>query len=176
MKKSSISGLAALIVLTLSGCVSTLPMNYAPSSTLSASGSVSVVPFTYAPAQSGKVDANQIRNTAIGSMHFEQNIDIIFRDAVFKEMRFVGVKVDDPKRKLSGDIQEFLIDDLGWNVDWTLTVKYRVTDSDSITYEGLKTIKRKTTKFANVFGALNETIKLNIEELIKDPAFISAIK
>jgi len=28
----------------------------------------------------------------------------------------------------------------------------------------------------NVFGALNETIKKNIEELIKDPAFIAATK
>lgn len=176
MKKLILSGLTALVVLTLTGCVSTLPVNYAPSSTLSASGSVAVVPFTYAPAKSGKVEANQIRNTAMGNIHFEQNVDIIFRDAVFKELRFVGVKVDDPNRKLSGEIQEFLIDDLGYHVDWTLTVKYHVSAADGTAYEATKTIKRKTAKFANVFGALNETIKMNIEELIKDPAFVAAIK
>jgi uncharacterized lipoprotein len=176
MKKTSTLFSLLLLATAFSGCVSTLPINYAPSSTLSASGSVSVVPFAYAPAESRKVDPNQIRNTAMGSIHFEQNIDVIFRDAVFKELRFVGVKVDDPTKKLSGTIVEFLIDDLGYSVDWTLTVKYRVTSGSDTVYERVKEIKRKTAKFANVFGALNETIKLNIEELIKDPDFVSAIK
>jgi len=176
MKKSGILGLSALVVLMFSGCVSTLPINYAPSSILSASGSVSVVPFAYTPAENHTVEPNQIRNTAAGSVLFDQNIDVIFRDAVFKELRFVGMKVDDPNRKLSGTIVEFLIDDLGFNVDWTLIVNYRIVSADKTTYESMKTVKWKTAKFVNVFGALNETIKKNIEELIKDPAFIAATK
>jgi hypothetical protein len=174
--KNQVVLLLSFVMLALTGCVSTVPVNYAPSSILSASGSTSVVPFTYAPAQGGKIKPNQIRNTAMGSILFEQNIDVLFRDAVFKELRFVGVKVDSSDRKLSGDIQEFLIDDLGYSVDWTLIVKYRVTSGEAVVYEGTKEIKRRTNKFANVFGALNETIKLNIEELIKDPAFVTAIK
>jgi hypothetical protein len=176
MKESSLCGLAALIVITLSGCASTVPVYYAPSSVLSASGSVSVVPFTYAPALSGKVKENQIRNTAMGRVLLEQNVDVMFRDAVFKELRFVGVRVDNPNRQLSGEIQEFLIADLGFSIDWTLTVKYRVVASNATTYEGTKEIKRRTAKAPSFLGALNGTIKLNIEELIKDPAFIAAIK
>jgi len=176
MKTLSMCGLAALIAITLSGCASTMPVYYAPSSVLSASGSVSVMPFTYAPAQSGKVKWNQIRNTAMTRILLDQNVDVMFRDAVFKELRFVGVKVGNSNRHLFGEIQEFAVDDLGFTVDWTLTVKYRVVASNSTAYEGTKEIKRRTAKAPNFSGALNETIKLNIEELIKDPAFVSAIK
>jgi hypothetical protein len=132
--------------------------------------------IAYLPAQGGKVKPNQIRNTALGDIKFEQNIDSIFRDAVFKELRFVGVRVDATNKFLSGEIQEFLIDDLGYSIDWTLTVKYQVKDGDRIVYNDTKTIQKKTSKFANVFGALNETIKMNIEELIKDSKFITIIK
>jgi uncharacterized lipoprotein len=154
-----------------------MPINYAPSSVLSATGSVSVMPFTYLPAQNGRVKQNQIRNTAMGTLLFEQNIDTIIKEAVFKELRFVGVKTDSPNIKLSGEVQEFLIDDLGYSVDWTLRVRYVVTKNDgTLSYDSLKNIQKRTSKFANVFGALNEIIKANIEELIKDEAFRNAIK
>ena len=112
----------------------------------------------------------------MGSILFEQNVDVIVRDAVFKELRFMGVKMDDKSKVLSGEIEEFLIDDLGYSVDWTLRVKYTLTTGGSVTFHGVKEVKRKTNKFVNVFGALNETIKLNIEELIKDSLFTEAIK
>ena len=112
----------------------------------------------------------------MGRVLLEQNVDVMFRDAVFKELRFVGVKVDRSNHQLSGEIEEFFADDLGFNVDWTLTVKYRVVASNATKYEETKEIKRRTAKAPNFSGALNETIKLNIEELIKDADFISAIK
>jgi uncharacterized lipoprotein len=162
--------------IVLSGCATTLPVNYSPSSTMTASGAVAVVPFTYLPATTGKVEPNQIRNTALGSAMFDQNIDVLIRDAVFKELRFVGIGVNNQETKLSGEIQEFLIDDFGYSVDWTLRVKYIVTDSSGTTYESVKETKRNTNKFVNVFGSLNETIKLNVEDLLKDPAFINSIQ
>jgi hypothetical protein len=33
----------------------------------------------------------------------------------------------------------------------------------------------RTVKFANPFGALNETIKLNVEQLLDEPDFIKSI-
>jgi uncharacterized lipoprotein len=39
----------------------------------------------------------------------------------------------------------------------------------------VKSTQRKTAKFANAFGAMNETIKLNVEDVLKDPAFTKAI-
>jgi hypothetical protein len=36
-------------------------------------------------------------------------------------------------------------------------------------------VTRKTAKFGNPLGALNETIKLSIEQLLDDPEFIKAL-
>ena len=171
---------AGLVAIGLAGCVSDppLPVNYAPSSVLTASGSTSVSTFRYLPAEMGKVEPNQIRNTAIGNIRIEKDVSVFLRDAVFSELRFVGVKLDNQERVLSGEVVEFLIDDLGFSIDWTLTVKYRIAapGSQAPLYEAEKITKRNTAKFANVFGALNETIKLNVEEIIKDPAFIASIR
>lgn len=168
--------LAIVAAAMLSGCVSRpIAVNYAPSSTMSATGEVDVVPFTYLPAANGVVEPHQIRNTALGDALFEQNVDVMVRDAVFKELRFVGVNVGTNDTKLSGEIQEFLIDDLGYSVDWTLRIKYMVSDASGTTYEKVKEVQRNTNKFVNIFGSLNETIKLNVEELLKDPEFLQAI-
>jgi uncharacterized lipoprotein len=178
MQRNFLLALIALAAVALTGCgTNKLPLNYAPTSVLTASGEARVDQFDYAPARGGKIKSNQIRNTAIGNLYFEQDIAVIFKDAVFKELRFVGVKMDAGNATISGEIEEFLIDDLGYSVDWTLRVRYQVKDaSGAVVYESVKNIQRNTNKFANVFGALNETIKLNIEEIIKDPAFLKTIQ
>ena len=165
-------------VVFLTGCVTAAPVNYAPSSVMTASGSVGVSSFKYVPADSGAVAPNQLKNTAMGDVKIDRDVKDFFRDAVFAELRFVGVKLDDKTRTLSGDILEFLVDDLGYSIDWTLRVRYQVAGADGAgpLFNAEKIVKRKTAKMVNPFGALNETIKLNVEELIKDPAFIKAIK
>lgn len=179
MKKLSLL-LPAVALLLLAGCgTPTVSMNYAPSSVLSLSGHASVADFKYLPPiKDPKIKPNQVRNTALGNVLFDDPVDRMFRDAVFKELRFVGVTLDRNDLVLSGEIEEFLIDDLGYSIDWTLRVKYVLTDTKSgtATYTAVKNTQRKTGKFGNPFGALNETIKVNIEELIKDPAFAAAIK
>ena len=62
-------------------------------------------------------------------------------------------------------------------MDWTLRVKYTLTDAStkSVLFESVKNTARRTGKFANPFGALNETIKLNVEQLLDDSAFLKAI-
>jgi uncharacterized lipoprotein len=63
------------------------------------------------------------------------------------------------------------------SVDWTLRVHYLVNNlqtSDTV-YASTKTTQRKASKLVNIFSALNEMIRLNIEELLKDEAFIKAI-
>jgi hypothetical protein len=166
-----------LLVVGLAGCAA-VPVNYAPSSVLSASGSTSVSEFRYRPADNGVVTPNQIRNTAAVKITIDRDVNLFFRDAVFSELRFIGVKMDNQERVLSGEIEEFLIDDLGFSIDWTLKVKYRVVAAGGLSpvYEAEKVTKRKTAKALNFPGALNETIKLNVEEVIKDPAFVDAIR
>lgn len=171
-------GIMVIAAALLAGCGGgKLPLNYSPSSVMTVGGSATVGSFRYAPYEQGTVKRNQIRNTAIGSIVFESDVDQFFRDAVFKELRFVGVRLDNPDLVIGGDIEEFLIDDLGYSIDWTLKVRYVVTDkTGTLRYEDVHTTQRKTAKFANVFGALNETIKFNIEEMMKDPAFLKAIR
>ncbi|MBO9355003.1 hypothetical protein GG851_13485 [Bordetella petrii] len=133
-------------------------------------------PGDYQPAQ---IAPNQIRNTAMGNILLEKDIKDLVRDATFTELRFMGIKVNGTQQPalLTGDIEEFLIDDLGYSVDWTLRIAYVVADKagGKPAYQATKEIKRRTAKFANFFGALNDTIRLNIEELAKDPAFLAAI-
>jgi hypothetical protein len=167
----------ALALLALAGCsTKPIPLNYAPSSVLSAHGTVNVTTFEYLPAKGGEVKPNQVRNTAMGDVLFERNVDVILRDAVFSELRLVGVTMDGQADALSGQIQEFLIDDLGYSVDWTLRIRYVVKDKEGkVVYDQVKETKRNTSKFVNVFASLNETIKHNAELIIQDQAFIGAI-
>jgi hypothetical protein len=174
-------GAAVVLAMSLAaaGCVPHLPapVNYSPSSALTAAGTVKVEDFRYLPALNGKVAPNQLRNTAMGDFKIDKNIDGFFRDAVFKEFRFVGIKVDGTNRVITGDINDFLVDDLGYSVDWTIDVNYVVKDAatSKVVYSATKITKNKTAKFVNVFGTLNDQIRLNIEELLKDPDFIRAI-
>ncbi len=160
----------------LSGCVSTIPIDYSPSSTLTATGAVQVGNFRYLPAITGKMKPNQIHNTAMGDVLLDKNIDVYFRNALFTELRFVGVKVGTGDKTLTGEIRDFNIDDLGYSVDWTLDVDYKVTDASGKTlFEADKTTKNHTAKFINAIGALGLQVKGNIEALIQDPNFIQAI-
>ena len=176
MKVQAIAAVAALSFV-LAGCVDTVPIEYTPSSTLTASGAVNVADFDYLPAKNGRVRPNQLRNTALGNIKLDKNIDKFFRDAVFTELRFVGVKVGPANVTLRGQINEFLVDDLGYSVDWTVDVRYIVSNSatGAVLYDSDKLTKKRTDKFSNAVGALNQQIKINIEALIQDPAFIKAI-
>lgn len=171
----------ALSGVLLAGCAAPpIPTNYAPSSVKSANGSLSVSDFKYLPSEPSSernVPADVIRNTAIGTIKIDKDVNKYVRDAVFSELRFVGIKTNDKNHVLTGEIQEFLIDDLGYSVDWTLRIKYILTDASSkaVVYDSVKETKRKTAKFANTFGAMNETVKLNVEELLNDSRFLGAI-
>jgi len=169
--------LKVLAVLALAifatGCTTQpLTLNYAPTSTMTVEGEMSVGDFRYIPGEAENIKPNQIRNTAIGTILFEKNIDQYIETAVFTESRFVGINLKDAGTQITGEINEFLIDDLGFSVDWTLDIRYVIDDC----YDGTHKIEKKTEKFVNVFGSLNEVIKLNIEMLFDDPEFRSCIK
>lgn len=164
------------LMVLLGGC-STAPMvlHYAPNSTMTVHGAEQVGSFRYMPAEQGNAKPNQIRNTAIGNVLLDKDVADYFNQAVFDESRFVGISMGSGP-KLSGTINDFLIDDLGYSVDWTLDVTYNVTAVDGRQcYSSDKVLKKHTAKFANAFGTLNEVIKLNIEKLFADPAFVRCI-
>ncbi len=166
--------------LLLGGCASTpLTLNYAPSSTKSVDGELKVGDFEYLPAknESDPVQPNQIRNTAMGNVIFEKNIDEYFETALFTESRFVGINVKNSNTIVSGQIREFLIDDLGYSIDWVLDVDYLVKreGDQEYCYSENHKIEKHTAKFGDVFGTLNEIMKLNIEEAFDDHEFVNCI-
>ena len=167
----------AAVMLGLVGCSSTpIAMNYAPSSTMSLKGSEQVGAFDYVPADSGKVKPNQIRTTAIGNFLLEKPVDKYFEQALLVESRFVGINVGTRGPEVHGAINEFLVDDLGYSVDWTLDVTYVVDGKDNTTcYQQNKTTKKHTAKFGVRFDTLNEVVKQNIQELFADPSFVACI-
>jgi hypothetical protein len=168
--------LSGVTIFFVQGCAR-IPLSYMPGSISKASGSVSVSTFKYLPAETGKIKPFQIRNTALGNLKFDKNIDIFFRDAIVAELGFSGVKTGDKTRVLGGEIEDFLIDELSTRADWTLKVHYLIINpqTGNIVFSSTKTTKRKASKLVNVSSALNEMIKLNIEELLKDEAFVQAI-
>ena len=167
-----------ILLLMAAGC--TTPehvVNYSPSSTMTVAGSGKVGDFRYMPSEiSDDITPNQIRNTAIGDIKFEKNIDEYFETAVFSEFRLVGIEADDTASVVSGEITEFIIDDLGYSVDWTLNVHYVVTGpGNTACYDQTQSYEKHTPKFSNFFGVLNEVIKSNIELALKDPAFVRCL-
>ncbi|WP_156904911.1 hypothetical protein [Ferrimonas senticii] len=162
----------------LTGCASApLTLSYSPSSMLSVEGNAKVGDFKYLPGLYDQdVKPNQIKNTALGNIIFEKNIDEYFEKAVFTESRFVGINIADSGSVISGNINQFLIDDLGYQIDWTLDVSYLVKGTDkSECYSKNQVIRKSSEKFGNVFGALNDVMRLNIEKAFSDPDFVKCI-
>lgn len=168
--------LLGLVMLIVQGCAR-IPLKYVPAAVSKVSGNVSVSDFKYLPAETGKVKPFQIGNTALRSLKFDKDIPVFFRDAVSAELRFAGVKLDDKTRVLGGEIEDFFINELSSGADWTLKVHYLVKNlqTGEIVYASTKITTRNASKLVNVNSALNEMIKLNVEELLKDEAFIKAI-
>lgn len=181
-RRAAASVIVTLAAIGLTGCGTQpgLTVNYSPSSVKSAQGTLDVGDFTYSavdPKSSKPIPKNQIRNTAMGEILLDREVSKFVRDGVFSELRFVGMKIAPGSQTLTADIEEFLIDDLGYSIDWTFRIKYALTDTASgkAVYTSTKLIQRKTAKFGNPLGALNETIKLSVEQLIEDPEFIKSV-
>ncbi|GKS97703.1 hypothetical protein [Acidovorax sp. SUPP2825] len=173
---------ALSVAFSLVGCGTPtgLTIDYAPSSTKTAQGNINVGDFKYSavnPKTSQPMPQDVIRNTAMGEIKLDRDVSKFVRDAVFNELRFVGVKIVPAGILLTGDIEEFFIDDLGYSIDWTYRVKYKLEDKTTgkTVYTSVKTIQRKTNKFGNPLGILKENIKMSVEELLEDPEFIKAI-
>lgn len=143
-------------------------------------GAVSVAPaseFVYLPARSGHVSANRIENTAMTGIVLKTDINEAVRNDVAHELQIVGLNVVGAGKVLSGHIEAFSVDDVRSPAVWTLKVHYVVHDAltHQIVYAGTKTVKQKCPKFTNVLIALDDTVKLSVSALIKDPAFVRSV-
>jgi uncharacterized lipoprotein len=129
-----ISVILGSIILT--GCTTYLvPMNYSPSSVKNATGALIVSEFKYLPSESSVAKPfhpNRIRSTAIGGdLLIDREVKTYVRDAVFAELRSIGVKTNDSSKVLSGDIEEFSVNNIGFNIDLSIRIKYTLTDAST---------------------------------------------
>lgn len=90
-------------------------------------GPVRVDPFRYQPHhdEKGKLEANQIENTAIGSIYITQDVSGFVRDAVKMELHFMGYDYSESSfRAIRGNVKRFVADDLGYSIDWRLEAEF----------------------------------------------------
>lgn len=171
-------GLAVAIAL-LSGC-SLFHFHRSPHPAAHVTGNVSVAPvsdFVYLPAVKGHVSENRIANTAVSGIVMKSNINAAVHQAVLRDLNGVGVHTGSEKRVLSATIVTFVVDDIHAPAIWTLKMRYVVTDvpSQQVIYESTRTVEREAAKFTNTTLALDDIVKLSINELVADSAFIKAI-
>lgn len=180
----AITPLVVLIFSILAAGCSTTPestapaiMNYTPSSTMKLEGNLKVGSFRYLPSENNSaIKPNQVKNTAVGAILFDRNVTEFFETALYSEAKLTGIKVDNSSNVVSGEIIEYLIDDFGFDVDWTLKVRYLISKNNNSTcHQQVYEIKKNTAKFSNQRGSFDEIIKLNIEKAFEDPLFISCI-
>jgi len=162
----------------MAGC-STNPIviNYSPSTLVERKGGVEVGKFNYKMKDDGKVKENEIQKTTVGDLIIDRKVSDLIENALKLEFKFSGIDVSNKSNnKLSGTIERLFFDDLGMNLDTDLTIKYILTKQGSECFVKTISTSKKSPKFSNPTGQVSETIKENIETLLKDEKFISCIK
>lgn len=93
-----------------------MPVTYTPQNIVLYQGKIDVGKFTYKPADQGKVEPNQIKNTAIGTLLIGANIADLVQRATALELEKTGILVNDTfPTQLTGDVLNFKADDLGYS-------------------------------------------------------------
>lgn len=171
----------AVCALTLSACSGTIPVNYSAQNFVRYKGAVDIGPFDYAPTRISEregrpVAANQLQNTAVGSIYIAVNVADLVQRATALELERTGVAIgQDSPLVLSGDVLEFKAADLGYSVDWTYSVRYvlkRRSDNESVLSEVYAADPKKTGKFgmaADYAPSVNEMILSAYDKFIRDP-------
>lgn len=172
LSKALIGVIAALF---LTGCAGTIPVTYTPQNYVRYAGASDIGKFEYAAATNGKVAPNQIENTAVGGIFFGVNVADLVQRATALELEKTGFAVGDKHPlQLSGDVLEFMADDLGYSVDWSYSIRYKIVrKSDSIVLldKIYKADQKKTGKFglaADFSPSVNEMILSGYDKFIKD--------
>ncbi len=150
-------------------------VTYSPRTALRAHGSVDIGSFAYLPAEKGGVKPNQFANTALmANEYIDEPVGTLVHDAVLQELRFAGIAVHGSGRILSGEIQDYSVTDTSNPSEWVVTIRYIVKDeSGKVLYDAVKTCKPEQPQYPTRWS--HQELTIDIESLIRDPAFIAAI-
>jgi hypothetical protein len=167
-----------VLAMGLSGCSARVAMpSYQPKSEAVVEGELSVGDFPYALAP--KLPPLAINNTAAGTIYLTQPISEHVAQAVRQELLQAGLKVRPGfKCTIDGVIQDLTLDDLGYSVDYTTVLDFRLTDGASDLYRKTTSEKKNGSKFvdaASVLAVVNEMLGRAIDQVLTDPDFGSAV-
>ncbi len=166
----------ALLSLPLTGC-SIQMVSYSPSLLLEGTGNITVGGFNYVPHDGGNLAANQV-DTGMGlnPIYAEMPIKDYVSDAVKKELKFIGYKLD-PKAPLviAGQIEEYSCDyvgvttvDVKTRIQWTITREQEGAFREVYkkVHEGVHSSSKWTTM--EITAVLNEGLRKNIKTFLED--------
>lgn len=164
------------LFLFLGACSATLPVEYTPQTYLSVKpGKVSIGNFSYVPYEEGKVKANQIQNSAVGSIYIATEVANFVKRATALEFERAGITLDDDAPvRIDADIEKLRAGDLGYSVQWNYTIVYRFVEkkSGNVVFErSYSPPTVKTGKFGHASDYtpnVNELVLAGIEDLLRD--------
>ena len=168
-------GVAIIASVFLCGCAGTIPVSYTAQNFVRYQGRAAIGPFTYAPADQHKVQPNQIQNTAIGTVYIAANVADFVQRATALELEKTGFQLDDSNPlQVSGDVLKFKADDFGYSVEWTYSIRYKITrksDSKILLDKVYTPEPKKTGKFglpSDYTSSVNEVILAGYDKFIRD--------
>ena len=175
MTSSSKLSCISVLLGVLSACAGTIPVAYEPQNFVRYEGRADVGKFTYTPAQLGKLDPNQIENTAVGTtIYIGADVAEFVRRATALELEKTGVALTDRSPvQVSGEVLRFKAGDFGFNIDWTYCVRYKVTrksDSREVLDAVYKVEKKsgKSNLASDLTPSVNELILSGYDQFIRD--------
>lgn len=119
------------IGLLLSGCSTTVPLNYIPASSIRGESQVNVALFRYLPADAGKVAPNQFQKnpSSLGEMFTSTEVASFVMTALKKELAYSGFRPGTAHALIiSGDVTRFYYDWLGFSeVDFEIGIDFKIT-------------------------------------------------
>lgn len=179
MGKMKYVGIGLFFVLFLTGCAPKIAIEYRPKTVLEYNGQVAVNNFGYFPKEG--VDLKQIPNTALGGgIILDEPIGHFVANAVRREFRQAGMSLKPGICRLDGEVNEILIDDLGFTVDYITDVRYILYDKDDkvLLDNNYRVNLDGMTKFVVaevIFQNINKMFSNNIKQLMENPQFAKAM-
>lgn len=135
-----------IVVSVLCGCSIIKMVSYSPSLLMNGSGVIYARDFKYMPFEEGKLKSNQIdTGSGLSPVYSEMDIKDYVADALLKELKFIGYKLDSSSPTIiSGDILEYSCDYIGFT---NVTIKARIN---------FKVMKLVDGKWDNVYTKIHE--------------------
>jgi len=167
------------LALFISSCAKVqVSLDYNPKTTEEFIGSITIKDFGYFPQEG--IAQNEIRETAVGRIFLTEDVGKYFSNALRREFRQAGLSLKGKKAcSLEGEVNEFLMDSLGYSTDYVTDVRYILFDnSGSALLDNNYRVEFNASKFIDpsiVLNNINKAVSDNINQLMADPIFSESV-